>query len=382
MNTRKSSTRSSLYGEIQHDNDTFKTMIKHRMKTGSSYRFEFTFQISSYNSDELERGVAFMVETLRSFTQSDLLVKLSVVETSIFPQSMLLIHEWIWSSIQPIIDSVLNDNLHTGLKYSKRELVAFVERLMVVNINGNVSRNLIGKTPKALKVVDHLQTYNWPYLERELINQLDWGIFFTTDTGLMAPDPRSLLLFAFFPKKYRLLCSQNVKTLVDLEMLLIRLEDDETVLDVLNSAVSIFKDMVKNFISEVGTFCCDKLMDKSRRSTSSHLFKRQCYQLDLISKDSFFPSVPNYLADSEISIIHGVTYSAEELWSLHVLQGSYSKMESTPDWFSAYSSLFAFNAQLAEWSIEANRPETYTTIMTNCKGILLLCNQRCVYQHI
>lgn len=378
MNTRNPANRARLYGEIINEIETFRSMIKHRMQTGSSYRFEFTFEMSHFCSEsQLLIGVGFMMDTLRQFTENNLIQKLSVVEPSIFPQSMLLINDWLWKSICPVIDTILREQLHSGLKYSSRELVAFIERLMIVSINGNVDRNLQGTTPKALRVVEHLENFNWPYLESRLINKIEWGIFFNTDDiGLLAPDPRSLLLFSFLPRKYKSLCNQNVKTLVDLEHLLIRLDDEDEQVEneeIVTFAVTIFKDVIKNFINEVGTFCCEKLMDKSQRSGSSALMKRSCSRLDALSKESFFPSIEQFLVEREISVIHGSNISVEDLWNLHVMQGLFSKMQSTPDWFCAHSTLVAFRVQLEEWSTEeafcqVSRQALYQAIICKCKG--------------
>lgn len=378
MNTRQQSIQSTLYGQILSDNQKFTEMIKSRVTTGSSFRFEYSFHISEFQTEvQMNEAVTLIDTILKGCTEEYWMSRVRVVKPSLFPKAINTIHTWLWESIEPIINNVLNQNAHAGLKFAQRELVSFVERLMIVNINGNLERNLNGPTPNALRVVSSIGLFNWPYLEVSLIDKINWGVFFHHPTNPIAlvPSPSRLLLFAFLPPKYRLICSQNVTSLINLEDLICRLEtDDFDLLTETNNAVKIFKEMIMNFINEVGTFCCEKLLEKSKKSTSTLMFRQRCHQLNLLNKEIFFESTSASLghayasSGSEIFIIPGKNISPEDLWQQHVISGAYSRL-NLPDWFSAFSSLVGFQVILNEWAETSETASAMTLqIMEFCKG--------------
>lgn len=387
MNARKESNQNLLFGQIQEDNKVFTAMMKSRLGTGSSFRFEYTFEIADFNTTtHLSEAVSHIETILKFYTRQFLFPKVTVVKPSIFPQSMITIHSWLWNSIQPIIQNIMSQSAHVGLKFAQRELVALVERLMIVNINGNLDRNLTGPTPNALNVVNCIEQKNWPYLEYGLIDRLNWGVLFQhqSDASARVPEASRLLLFSHLPAKYRLICSQNVKSLVELELLIIRLEN----LDVENisrnyieteivNAVNIFKSITLNFINEVGTVCCEKMLDKSKKTNATVIFRNHCHILDQMSKDLFFPSTFRRLVGNEICLATGRSISAEDLWQQHVINGVYSRIGSLPDWFSAFSSLIGFRVVIKEWSEDSDAAQAiFETIIGLCKGSVVQYNRR------
>lgn len=297
-------------------------MIKYRISKGSIYRFEFTFNLnlSSLELADSEIAVAEVYTTLMRWVKEVATNALLVVSPQVFPQCLLTIHNWLYRSIEPLLYEVMNTHNNQSLKYASFEFIALVERMMVVNINGNMIRNFNGHTCSLLQIKSNVDSYNWPYLVNSFCD-LDKNQILFGDTISSIPN---MLLFDFMASKYRIMALWNIKALITMERILLSAHTND--IDV-NAILQLFKDITCNFFSELGLYCLEKLQEKAKKKNSSQSFR---YLVQVLSTkfDSvtaytdFFKIVRHHLNGDDLYINSNVI-NVEKLWEGLFLTGKY-----------------------------------------------------------
>jgi hypothetical protein len=322
LNARRVTNRSRLYGEIVDDNKKFREMIEYRTKNGSSYRFEFTFSLdlasAPLSSDSTMKAITILTEALLNWVKSTAIKSVRLVKADVFPKCILEIHEWLIRSIQPSLDKVLHSGAQQFLDYASFEFIALVERLIIVNINGNMDRNFTTDTSRILGIVNNVLRYNWPYLNADYYDSEFQCITYGEEVS-----PSSMLLFGFMPSKYRVIALWNINTLLRLGRLILHIGPSIE----LNDYVLVFSTMLKNFFGEYGLFCVEKLQEKARKAGVSTAYQAIIQNLSSnfstpTSYENFFTIVRNYISGNELYISQN-SATKESLWKDLIETGIY-----------------------------------------------------------
>lgn len=296
-------------------------MIEYRTKNGSSYRFEFTFSLdlasASLSPDSSMKAITILTEALLNWVDSTAIKAVRLVKADVFPKCILEIHEWLIRCIQPSLDKVLHSGVHF-LDYGSFEFIALVERLIIVNINGNMDRNFTTDTSRILGVVNNVLRFNWPYLNPDYYDSESQCITYGEEVS-----PSSMLLFGFMPSKYRVLALWNINSLLRLGRLLLHIGPSFA----LNDYVLVFSTMLKNFFAEYGLFCLEKLQENARKAGVSAAFQSIIQNLSSnfstpTSYEDFFTIVQSYISGNELYITQN-TATKESLWDDLIQKGKY-----------------------------------------------------------
>jgi len=322
LNAKKISERGELLSDIEKDNRIFREMIISRISKGSTYRFEFTFNLnlSFLELADSESAVAEVYTTLERWVREVATNALLVVSPQLFPQCLLTIHNWLYRSIEPFLLEVVNTDNNQSLKYASFEFIALVERMMVVNINGNMIRNFNGHTCSLLGIISNVDRYNWPYLGNSFCD-LDKNQIVFGDTISSIPD---MLLFDFMASKYRIMALWNIKALITMQRILFSARTN--IIDV-NSILQLFQDITNNFFSELGLYCLEKLQEKAKKKVSSSSFRHlvQVLSTKFVSVTAYmdFFKIVRHHFNAEDLYVDKRHITVEKLWEGLFVSGKY-----------------------------------------------------------
>jgi hypothetical protein len=322
LNAKKISERGELLSDIEKDNKIFREMIISRISKGSTYRFEFTFylNLSFLELADSESAVAEVYTTLERWVREVATNALLVVSPQLFPQCLLTILNWLYRSIEPFLLEVVNTDNNQSLKYASFEFIALVERMMVVNINGNMIRNFNGHTCNLLGIISNVDSYNWPYLGNSFCD-LDKNQIVFGDTISSIPN---MLLFDFMASKYRIMALWNIKALITMQRILFSARTNN--IDV-NSILQLFKDITDNFFSELGLYCLEKLQEKAKKKVSSSSFRHlvQVLSTKFVSVTAYmdFFKIVRHHFNAEDLYVDKRHINVEKLWEGLFVSGKY-----------------------------------------------------------
>ena len=164
--------RLELMADLVKESELFKNIIAERMRSGCSYRFEMTFAAQVIDEATCER-IADLVNKIGLYIRAEAVNRVRLVKVEVYPKCLSTIHKNMWKFIHSNLTEFVASGPAKLLQYEKRELLCIMERLMIVNINGNLSRNLSGWSSRHLNLSKSIERYNWPFMNTKNIQWND-----------------------------------------------------------------------------------------------------------------------------------------------------------------------------------------------------------------
>ena len=378
LNEPSLSKRKELFGKSQEERERFKSMVEYRIKTGCSYRFEFTFVTSTSDLESVfQRDTLNLVQRLENYVKTVISPQLQLIPCSIFPKCLWVVYDYFWNISIDGIKLFLQEGYVTTMDYSKREFIALMDRLMVVCINGNIQRNLSNWTGRELRIVQNIREKNWPFLS---LTHFDSSL---KSINLWVEDSEGkktitsngdLFLFRYFAGSEKTLVKSNLLSLLALETQFLNFENGYLSEEQLKTEyLSIFKAITENFICEIVTLIKEKLERHSVNQKSTQAFRQIFSSISKVNNLNFLKALANGReCGTELYTSNAGMISLSDLWDRHVVKGEYTSVQGLPDWFRSWATLVSYHTILGRHSSRLDNQsrneiiESSKVIFNNC----------------
>lgn len=175
FNERLSSKRIQIFNRISSMNDNLRENLNLIYNAGVGPRYEVVFNLSlkpgleqgdildavNCFSEELDK----ILTAFKQLCRNEIRNGLAYVRRKVFPTIMMAYNDILWRSIKQQIQKFIEEP-DFKLSPEQKELILIIERLLLVNINGNYKRFLTGPCT-FFQIKNNLKRYHWPYFPNQ-----------------------------------------------------------------------------------------------------------------------------------------------------------------------------------------------------------------------
>ena len=367
------------FAAFQASQTELKAMIDYRNGTGCAYRLEFNFESSNVDQMDFLQAITHHYTLLNAFVENFIYPELRCVKTELFPKSLWTIHNFFFSLVEPLVEKKY---LGEELSFGQLELLAVVERLMIVNLNGNYRRHLAGTGATRLQIQANIDRFCWPFFKRGRL---------LLDTLVLLDDPLEyttadldLVLFQYLPIQEKHIMMFSVRSSFDIDVLKNVFEDDPNLDQFMDEACRIWTRLIENWLSELGYYCLLKLQSLLAKKTRSANLVMLVSRLQALTQHSLvFPFVYNSgMAAPEISVTATAVLSSE-IWDNLVISSTYTKISNLPQWFRTCFTISDFYQFVMGHAPQAvSRFKTIFETKLIAQELFISSNQRTIWTKI
>ena len=178
------SKRNTIFEAISKSNADLKGHLREIYQAGVGPRYEAVFNLTLQEFDDEDEVMAReqdfslvlsqITNAFKLLCTTDIRGGIAWVREKVFPTILMAYNDILWRSIkQPIQKFCRDPNFKLTLK--QMEFLLMVERLLLVNINGNYTRFLTGPCVY-YGIKSHVENYSWPYFPTEYFDFENYSI--------------------------------------------------------------------------------------------------------------------------------------------------------------------------------------------------------------